>query len=116
MTADEFRQAALALEGASEGAHMGHADFRVNGRIFATLGAPDAAWGPDWGMVILTPDEQAVRIEAAPEVFAPAPGAWGASGSTRVRLAAVDAATLDGALTVAWRLQTAKPPARPRKR
>jgi hypothetical protein len=112
MTPDDFRRLALALPDVTEGGHMGHADFRTNGRIFATLGSPDAAHG----MTILTPDEQAVRLEAAPEVFYPAPGAWGASGSTRIRLAEADEATVRGALAVAWRLQTDKPQGRSRRR
>ena len=102
---DTFRALALALPGASEGAHMGHADFRVNGRIFATLGSPDEGWA----MVKLPPEEQAMRVEAAPDVFTPAPGAWGRDGSTRVRLAAADAATLFGALACAHAAAVAKP-------
>lgn len=82
MTADEFRKLALSLPEAIEGAHMGHADFRVGNRIFATLGWPDE----HWGMVKLTPEEQELRVEAEPDVFAPVKGAWGRRGSTNVRL------------------------------
>jgi hypothetical protein len=97
-TADDFRRLALALPGAAEGAHMGHADFRVGGRIFATLGYPDDGWG----VVMLTRDEQDVRVEAAPEVFAPVKGGWGRQGSTQLRLDAADEATIAGALRTAW--------------
>ena len=112
MTPDAFRALALALPGAEEGSHMGHADFRANGRIFASLGVPDAGWG----MVKLAPDDQAMRLEAAPEVFSPAPGAWGREGSTRVRLEAADAAAVEGALVCAHALAMSRPPAKPRKR
>lgn len=99
MIADDFRRIALGLPEAVEGAHQGHADFRVGGKVFATLGYPDAGWG----VVMLTPEEQEVRTLAMPEVFAPVPGAWGRSGSTQVCLDAADEATARGALTAAWR-------------
>ena len=67
MTAAEFRKLALALPDAQESAHMNHPDFRIGGRIFATLGYPDAAWG----MVKLYPDQQEAFIKAAPKTFAP---------------------------------------------
>ena len=73
MTADEFRSLALSLPGAVESAHMGHPDFRVRKKIFATLGFP----GDDWGVVLLTPDEQRRFLRAAPDVFVPVPGGWG---------------------------------------
>ncbi|HEY6940967.1 MmcQ/YjbR family DNA-binding protein [Dokdonella sp.] len=95
---DEFRRLALALPDAVEGAHMGHADFRVRKRIFATLGSPDA----HWGMVKLAPEQQELfmRVDAA---FVPAKGAWGRQGYTLVRLDAVRADLLHDALTAAWR-------------
>ena len=99
MTPDDFRRIALALPEAVESAHMGHPDFRVGGKIFATLGWPDAGWG----VVDLPPEEQEVRVQAAPDVFAPVGGAWGRRGSTKVRLEASDEATLRGALAAAWR-------------
>ena len=99
MTADEFRRIALGLPEARQGEHMGHADFRVGGRIFATLGWPDA----DWGMVKLTPEEQELRVEAEPDVFRPVTGAWGRRGYTNVRLDAASEATLRSALHAAWR-------------
>jgi hypothetical protein len=82
-----------------EGAHHGHADFRVGKRIFATLANPDK----QWGMVKLTPEQQSVLIGAEPEMFRPVPGAWGRSGNTHVQLANVDARSLSSALTLAWR-------------
>ncbi len=111
MTPDEFRAFALALEGSSEGAHHGTADFRANGRIFATLGWPDDGWA----VLLLTPDERDLRMEASPEVFSPVHGRWGDHGHTRVRLAAACATEVTGALAVSWRIQMDKPKARPRK-
>ena len=73
MTLAEFRAAALSLPGAEERSHQGHPDFRVNGRIFATVGYPDSGWG----MVKLTPGEQRGYIQADPKAFMPARGAWG---------------------------------------
>ena len=73
MTADKFRNLALSLPEACESAHMGHPDFRVGGKIFATLG-PDE----EWGMVKLTPEKQASFLRAEPDVFRPASGAWAA--------------------------------------
>ena len=98
MTPSQFRRIALSLPGASEGAHMGTADFRVGNKIFATLGNPDATWG----VIGLTADQQAMLLETAPEAFVAVPGGWGARGWTRVRLAAADVATLKRALTRAW--------------
>ena len=98
MSAKRFRLTALALPEAVEGAHQGHVDFRVGKRIFATLGYPDQ----DWGMVKLSPDQQAVLVEAEPDIFRPVPGGWGKQGSTNVRLEAADQATLKSALTLAW--------------
>ena len=98
MKPDGFRRLALALPEAIESAHMSHPDFRVGGRIFATLGAPDAAHG----MVKLKPDQQALFLRVDPAAFTLAAGAWGRRGSTLVRLASVktgvlrDAIFLDG--------------------
>jgi hypothetical protein len=111
MTADSFRAHALALEGVEERAHMGHPDFRVNGRIFATLQADGAR-----GMVQLPPEEQAALIEQAPHVFTPAAGAWGRGGSTMVVLAAAETGQVRGALTLAWEAAIAAPARRPRRR
>ena len=97
MNANDFRRIALAMEGAIEGSHMAHPDFRVNGRIFATI-HPDNKRG----MVALTPDQQHAFMRANPRVFEPASGAWGRGGSTMVRLDAVDTETLGEAMTLAW--------------
>jgi hypothetical protein len=99
MSAKHFRSIALSLPEVVEGAHQGHADFRLRKRVFATLGYPDDAWG----MVKLTPEQQAVLVAAEPGIFRPVPGAWGRSGSTNVRLAKADPKTLQSALAMAWR-------------
>src|SRR5215472_16862193 len=99
MSASHFRRIALTLPEAFEGAHHGHADFRVGKRIFATLGYPDKAWG----MVKLTPEQQTMLVEAEPDIFRPVPGGWGKSGSTNVQLAKADVKTLKSALALAWR-------------
>ena len=98
MTADEFRRIALGMDGAIERAHMGHPDFRVNGRIFATLHADLRH-----GMVKLTPDQQQLFVQAQPGVFTLEAGAWGRAGCTRVRLDEVDEDTLGEVMTLAWR-------------
>ena len=98
MTDDDFRRIALSLPGAIESVHMGTVDFRV-GRIFATLGYPDAAYG----MVKLTPDRQDMLVAAEPAIFQPVKGGWGVKGATLLCLAACDAPTATGALTAAWR-------------
>jgi hypothetical protein len=98
MTAAKFRTIALSLPGASEAAHMGHPDFRVGGKIFATLGPNE-----DWGMVKLTPDEQATSIEAEPQAFQPASGAWGRRGCMIVVLRKAKESIVRHALLAAWR-------------
>lgn len=102
-TPDDFRRIALAFPGVEEGSHMGHADFRVGGKIFATLGAPDAGWG----MASLMPEQQEDFMTLAPEAFKPAAGAWGRAGSTLVKLAAVDPEMLEAALAAAWEKRSA---------
>lgn len=97
-SADDFRRIALSFPGAEEQAHMRHPDFRVGGKVFATLGYPDA----EHGMAALLPEQQALAIEAAPEAFRPASGKWGAGGSTLVRLEAVPEEWLERALRWAW--------------
>jgi hypothetical protein len=99
VTAATFRRIALSLPEAIEAAHMGHPDFRVRNKIFASLGAPDK----DWGSLKLTPEQQEVLLAAEPAAFRPAAGAWGRRGWTQVRLAAADAATIKSALGMAWR-------------
>ena len=85
------------MKDAAEGAHMGHPDFRVNGKIFATL-HPDLKSG----MVKLTPAQQEIFIGDHPALFAPESGAWGRQGCTRVRLDAADEDTVGEAMTLAW--------------
>jgi hypothetical protein len=99
VTVAAFRQMALALPEAVEQAHMGHPDFRVKGKIFATLGYPDERWA----MVKLTPEQQTAFMESAPEVFVPVTGGWGRKGATNVRLAAATRRALGPALATAWR-------------
>lgn len=112
MTPNGFRRIALGLEGVVESAHHGHPDFRVGGRIFATLGYPDRKYG----MVNLMPDQQRFWVEVHPDGFVPVKGKWGEQGSTTVRLDAVDEETLGEALTLAWQniIQRGSAPA-PRK-
>jgi hypothetical protein len=104
MNPAEFRRLALELPGAEEKAHMNHPDFRVGGKIFASLGYPDA----EHGMVVLPPAEQKRLLKLHPKAFAPAKGAWGKQGSTSIRLEAIDAKTLKGALEIAWRNRAPK--------
>ena len=112
MTPARFRRIALGLRDAVEQAHHGHPDFRVGGRIFATLGYPDTKWG----VVMLTPDQQHNFVRDHPGVFAPAAGAWGEQGSTTVRLGAVDEEAVGEALTLAWRNAVEKGPTRSKGR
>ncbi len=98
MTAQEFRRLALALPEAVEHSHMDHPDFRVRGKIFATLGYPNA----DSAVVTLRPDQQADFVEAEPEVFVPAKGAWGRRGSTTVCLAKASRISVRIAVEAAW--------------
>jgi hypothetical protein len=99
MTQNEFRRVALSLPATSEAAHMDHPDFRVRGKIFATVGHPNAAWG----MVKLTPEQQQGFVDAEPAVFVPVKGGWGRKGATGVRLQSVKKSSLRAALTAAWR-------------
>jgi hypothetical protein len=94
-----FRRMALSLPEATQGSHMGHPDFRVRNKVFASLGSGD----PDWGTVKLMPGQQEILLGAEPAVFKPVAGAWGRRGWTHVRLGAVDGPTLESALAMAWR-------------
>jgi hypothetical protein len=98
MTAADFRRMALALPEATEGAHMGHADFRVRNKIFATLDETETL-----GMVKLNPEQQHEFVKAQPEMFVPVKGGWGRKGATHVRLAAAEEGTVAKALAIAWR-------------
>lgn len=104
MTDDDFREIALALDGAVEGAHMGHPDFRANNRIFASLRHDGAT-----GMVKLTPDQQAVFLQEDPRTFTPSPGAWGRGGSTDVALAHARVPAVRAAMQLAWEGAMARP-------
>jgi hypothetical protein len=104
MTVDDFREIALSLAGAEEGAHMGAADFRVGGRIFATL----ASQSQGFGNLMLTPEQQAAFVEELPDVFVPVAGGWGRMGATHVRLAKANKDVLTGALKAAWQIRVEK--------
>lgn len=101
MTADDFRQIALSLDGVEEGSHMGVADFRVGGRIFATL----ASQAQGYGNLVLTPEVQAAFVEEDPSLFIPIAGGWGRMGMTHIVLARADEDQLRGALHTAWHLR-----------
>ena len=101
MTAADFKRIALEMEGAEEGAHMGAVDFRVGGRIFATL----ASQAEGYGNLVLTPQEQSAFCEELPEVFVPIAGGWGRMGMTHIVLAKASEDVLRGALHTAWKLR-----------
>jgi hypothetical protein len=98
MSSDEFRQIALSFPGAEERSHMEHPDFRVGGKIFATLG-PDL----DWGMAKLTPTQQQDLLRMEPASFKPAAGAWGERGATIITLAHAPEDSVRRALNDAWK-------------
>jgi hypothetical protein len=99
VTPKQFRQLALSFPESEERAHMRHPDFRVAGKVFATLGYPDK----NWGMVKLTPEQQEELVNEEPKALVPAAGAWGRQGSTTVRLKSIRKATLRRAMEAAWR-------------
>jgi hypothetical protein len=99
MTANQFRRLALRLPGAEESSHMGHPDFRVGGKIFASLGTA----GSDTAMVKVSLDEQRQLVHDEPDVFEPFNGAWGRWGCTKVHLPKATAEIVRGALRAAWR-------------
>jgi hypothetical protein len=104
MTVKDFRRIALSFEGAEESSHMGNPDFRVGGRIFATL----ASAKQGYGNLLLTPEQQASFVEEMPNVFLPVHGGWGRMGATHIRLAATTEDVLTGALQTAWKLRVEK--------
>ena len=104
MTAQDFRRIALSLEGAEEGSHVGSVDFRVGGRIFATL----ASVKEGYGNLMLTPEQQADFVAELPDVFVPIKGGWGKMGATHIRLEAASEDVLEGALRTAWTLRVQK--------
>jgi hypothetical protein len=97
MTDDEFRKMALDVPGTIEASHMNHPDFRLGGKIFATLGAPDK----NWGMVKLTPEQQRSFVGKAPAIFKPCSGAWGRQGATNVYLPVANVSIVRDALEAA---------------
>ncbi len=110
MTAADFRRLALSLEGAEEGTHMGAVDFRVGGRIFATL----ASVREGYGNLKLTPEMQAEFVAEAPQFFLPIRGGWGKNGATHVRLSEVPEDVLFGAIRAAWQLRVERNKRTPR--
>jgi hypothetical protein len=102
MNAEDFRRIALSLQGAEESSHMGSPDFRVGGRIFATL----AAQSKGYGNIMLTPDQQAAFVTEEPELFLPVPGGWGRMGATHICLEKANEHVLTGALRTAWKLRS----------
>jgi hypothetical protein len=104
MNAADFRRIALSLEGVEEGSHMGAADFRVGGRIFATL----ASQAQGYGNLMMTPEQQADFVGELPEVFLPIRSGWGRMGMTHICLAQASEDVLAGALCTAWRLRVEK--------
>ena len=104
MDANDFRRLALGMDGAEESSHMGSPDFRVGGRIFATL----ASQSQGCGNLMLTPEQQAEFVAEAPDIFVPVAGGWGRMGMTHIRLAAATEDVLAGALRTAWKLRVEK--------
>ena len=104
MTGADFRRLALTMPEATEGSHFGNSDFRVGGKIFATL----ALESRGYGVLLLTPEQQAGVIADAPEIFSPVPGGWGRKGSTRVHLAKVTPDILEGVMLLAWHRKAPK--------
>jgi YjbR len=105
MTPEAFRILALKLAGVVEGAHMDHPDFRVRGKVFATLGYPSA----EFASIMLTPEEQAAFVKEGPGAFAPVKGGWGLKGSTNVRLQLADPKLVKRALAAAWARKSSTP-------
>ncbi len=104
MTVEDFHRIALSMPGAEERSHMGAPDFRVGGRIFATL----ASQNQGYGNLMLTPDQQAAFVEEAPQIFVPVAGGWGLMGATHIRLAAANEQVLTGAIQAAWKVRVDK--------
>ena len=111
MTAAQFREIALSFPEAVEAAHMGHPDFRVGGRIFATLGYQNEGCG----VLLLSPEEQQEIISQHPKMFEPVPGGWGRRGSTQVVLARITRPVLEAAMRKAWRSKAPKRLTKPRR-
>jgi len=99
----DFRRLALGLDGVVESAHMGHPDFRAHGRIFCTI-----QHDPQWGALMLTPEQQRRFLRDYPDGFKPAAGAWGLAGSTLVHFASIDEEIMGEVLTLCWQNAAAK--------
>lgn len=112
MDEDDFRRIALSLEGAEEASHMGAADFRVGGHIFATL----AHIGKGYGNLMLSPEAQRILIATNPGIFLPVAGGWGRNGATHIRLAEADEDAMTEALRIAWTQRAEKNTRTKRKR
>ena len=104
MTPNGFRKIALSLPETEERQHMSHPDFRVAGKIFATLGYPDKTRG----MVKLSPEDQHNFTKDHAEAFAAVKGAWGRRGATSVDLKALEKDVLEKAMEAAWRFNAPK--------
>jgi hypothetical protein len=104
LTAVDFRRIALSFEGATEGSHMGAPDFRVGGRIFATL----ASQAQGFGNLMIDPEHQAEFVADAPDIFLPIAGGWGRMGMTHIRLDTATEEAMEGALRTAWKLRVDK--------
>jgi len=104
MRVSDFRELALSLPGVEAGSHFANADFRVGGKIFATLSLAKQGFG----VLLLTPDQQQGMVEDEPEIFSPVPNAWGRKGATRVALAKVSPDILKAALQAAWQRKAPK--------
>ncbi|QDT57504.1 hypothetical protein Pan44_55730 [Caulifigura coniformis] len=112
MTPDQFRRLALSRPEVIESSHMGHPDFRANGRIIASLGSPDEGYG----MVKLSADQQSMVCSSQPMVFEPAKGGWGRMGYTSVKLKAAKAVEVREAIALAVQNAMEKKPVRSKKR
>jgi hypothetical protein len=104
MNIQDFRRLALSLPGAEESSHMGSPDFRVGGRIFATL----AAAKQGYGNIMISPEQQSAFVEELPEVFIPVAGGWGRGGATHINLAKASEDIVLGALQTAHKLRVEK--------
>src|SRR5438477_12888962 len=111
MTAAQFREIALSFPEAVEASHMGQPDFRVGGKIFATLGYPNERHG----VLVLSPEAQENLIKQHPEMFEPVPGGWGRRGSTQVVLARITRPVLEAAMRKAWQRKAPKRLSKPRR-
>ena len=98
MSPNHARKIALSFPEAIESAHMGHPDFRVGGRVFATLWPDERR-----AVLVLTSEDQEILVNAEPTIFSPIPGGWGRRGATNVALSTVDTPTLRTAMEMAWR-------------